>query len=152
MIVMLNKILSGRGDYLIENSDIHLLYKRYASGERGIARDLMIRLNIDYFNQGGSAHTDEEVRNVYAEKGLDVPERHEDADPAIVWEAVARRVDEYFARFESLIQFGYGPCSFLINVTPAGDNFKMKSCGYHKIAAMLALGYDYLPDVEISYE
>jgi hypothetical protein len=144
--IPLRNILSDKGNPIF-GSEVFRAYVDYANYDKQRGKDKLVELNVKSYFEEGSSHTEPYVNEVYKKRGLEKPEDKANVRRSFVTAAVEKRVDEYLTRFDKLIKEGYSECSFQIYVRPVNGNFQLTSCGFHKIAAMLALGYDEIPNI-----
>ena len=148
MDVPVSLVLSGLGKLII-GDETYRAYSDYVSGREKEGRDRLIRAHYEsYFSERLNVTTDGIVREVYESRGIEKPEEYMDSDPAIVREAVERRVDNYIAALDDYRRDGYKETD-PVRMAVQGKHFIMRSCGYNKVAALAALGYEYMPNVVI---
>ena len=135
----LNKIFSARGD-LVASSPFCAAYIQFARGGEQNAREQMVAIH----KQGYALHGSDKLNEILS--ALDIMD---DTHDTFIERGIQIRVDRYLTRFKKLIQYGYGECSFQIVVRKTELGYILESCGFHKIAAMIALGYKEIPNIEV---
>ena len=148
MEIPLRNVLSARDD-LIQGGITHQCYLWFLDGETDKARERLIKLHFDtYFGPTRNMTTDAIVKDLYESKGCLKPRDYMNSDRDIVLKAVTKRVDEYLAQLQNFQQNGYVETT-KIRMSQKGPNFIMRSCGENKIAALLALGYRSIQNVQV---
>lgn len=149
MIIPLHQLLSARGQ-LVCQSEVARAYELYAMGQKIEAKERLVKIHLDAYYQTHSYKTYEVVLEICRNKKMTLPQKMSDVDPSVLRQAIEIRVGEYLERFDKLAEHGYGECSFIIYVKKYGDQFMLDSCGFNKCAAMLALGYDDIPNIVVT--
>lgn len=149
MDILLEKVLSARGD-LIMGGETYLCYLLFLGDRPGEARERLTQLHFNtYFGKTRNDTSDKIVKKIYESRKILKPVNYLNSDPEIVMEAVARRVDEYLIQLEDFRQRGYVETT-TIKMSRRNDLFIMRSCGENKVAALLALGHQHIPNVVVS--
>lgn len=149
MNVPVDKVLNARGK-LIVGGDTFNSYLLYLDGDKGAARDRLIREHYEwYFGPVLNSTSDKIVAEIYEERGLKKPADYMSSDPEIVMQAVVRRVLWYLEQLADFRDKGFSTKE-KIRMRRKGDLYQMISCGENKVAAWAALGNATVPDVEVS--
>ncbi|MCK9520235.1 MAG: hypothetical protein M0R74_14605 [Dehalococcoidia bacterium] len=136
MQVEIHKILNGVGEK-ISGTKIVAAYRHLIRGDEEKAGAALGRLHYEaYWSGVRNVTTDDIVKKIYLERGIEKPVKSTDSDPDIVRDAISMRVERELKTAKDILANGMLKSPVVI---PEGEYYRLYD-GFNRVALMIARG------------
>lgn len=136
MQVDIHKILNGVGEK-ISGTKIVAAYRHLIRGDEEKAGAALARLHYEaYWSGVRNVTTDDIVKKIYLERGIEKPVKSTDSDPDIVRDAISMRVERELKTAKDILATGMRKSPV---VFPEGEYYRLYD-GFNRVALMIARG------------
>ena len=139
--------------YPVLGGPLCLGYREYIAGRKDLCRSIISSFLASVYASPArlkETSTERFVREIYRERGLQMPADKADADPEIVQEAAGWRYDQlHLPVLESILSRGYSPDMGQAITMTAKDGRYLVGDGKNRCSILAALGRKTVPNVTV---